>query len=44
MFAVAAGLPGTKCHKQADLEKSFFGDGRGEAVEFGADQCTMLYL
>ena len=33
-------LPWTNCHEQADLEKSFFGNGQGEAIEFGADQCT----
>ena len=32
-------LPGAKYRTQADLEKSFFGSGQGEIVEFGADQC-----
>ena len=33
-------LPVTKCCEQADLEMTFFGNSQGEAVEFGADQCT----
>ena len=32
-------LPGAKYRTQADLEKSFFGSGKGEVIEFGADQC-----
>ena len=32
-------LPGIKYYKQIDLEKSFFGSGQGETMEFGADQC-----
>ena len=36
---VVPGPPGTKYYKQADLEKSFFGNSRGETVEFGAEQC-----
>jgi hypothetical protein len=29
----------TKRHKQADLEKSFFGNSQGETVDLGAEQC-----
>ena len=35
-------LPGAKYCTQADLEKSFFGGGQGEIVEFGADQCKQF--
>ena len=29
---------------QCDLEKAFFGDGKGELVEFGHDQCKRTVL
>ena len=44
MFVVVILSPGTKFRKQADFEKSFFGNGQGEAVDFGADQCTASNL
>ena len=37
------GLPGAKFRKQVDLEASFFGNGQGETVEFGAEQCMEFH-
>jgi len=44
MFVAMTGLPGAKCYKQVNLEKSFFGSSQGEPIEFGAHQCTMFHL
>ena len=33
------GQSGTKSYQQGDFERSFFGKGQGETVEFGAGQC-----
>ena len=44
MFAVVNELSGTKCRKQADLEKSFVENDQGGTIEFGADQCMALCL
>lgn len=32
-------LSRTKCSEQTDFERSFFGNGQGETIEFGAGQC-----
>jgi len=39
VFAGFLGLSGTQRSKQTDFERSFFGNGQGETIEFGADQC-----